>query len=95
MEQLGSNALDTLLSSLKCQCTTENFNKACRWIMSHPEAHPYIFAGAAVAIMGLSICDSVAIGEANHELFLERIKSIRKMKNKDDQQTQFELLQVI
>ena len=95
MEQLPDSVLNTLISSLKGHCTVENFNKSGRWILSHPETHPYIFAGAAVVVMGLSVYDSIAIGEANYELFLERIESIQKMKHKEDQKDQFELLQVI
>jgi hypothetical protein len=95
MEDLQNAALNTLISSLKKECTQENFNKACRWILSHPEAHPYVFAGAAVVVMGLSLYDSIAIGEANHKLFLERIESIQQLNDKEGQKKQFELLQVI
>lgn len=95
MENLHDAALNTLISSLEKKCTPENLSKACRWILSHPEAHPYVFAGAAVVIMGLSLCDSIAIGEANYKLFLERIESIQIMHHKEDQKNQYQLLQVI
>lgn len=95
MEMLGDTALDTLISGLTNQCTSENFNQACRWFLSHPEAHPCLFAGVAVVIMGLAVYDSIQIGEQNYKLFLERIESIRKMRNKDDQKAQYDLLQVM
>lgn len=94
MENLLDPALDSLISSLEKKCTPENFNKACRWILSHPEAHPYVFAGAAVVIMGLGVYDSIKIGEANYQLFLQRIESIQRMQSKEDQKNQYESLQV-
>lgn len=95
MERLQDAALNSLISSLTDRCTPENFNKACRWILGHPEAHPYVFAGAAVVVMGLSVFDSIQIGEEYYKDFLERIESIQELHHKEDQKKQYDLLQVI